>query len=436
MSAKPFYPFIDADGQHDEEVPQPTSPARIAVYDDMTMPPRVKIIEPCDIRSYLEQITASVYEFATQQGGEWSFSLIRELVENYIHAFFREPTVSILDKGQTITFSDQGPGIADKQAALKPSFSSATKAMKHYIRGVGSGLPIVEEQMKLKHGSIKIEDNLGCGTIVTVSLKQDDATVGNGSPAVESTFADPQGYAWQHRYTDPSQQTQPYPQQPDLTQPYRPQHSYQQQPYPYQGYTGEMPAVRQPLAQQGYTGAFPAVQQPYPQPGPGYTGNLPPVPPSYPQPGYTGGWPAVQQQYPQQGYTGEWPAVQQPLPQTGYTGGWPAVSQPYPQTPPGNGYAQPYSTSPYMMQRPPAGHELLSNDQEQILMIFSDLSKVGPSEVLERGLASSKPTATRRLQDLERAGMIMKAGQKYELTGEGRNRLDALLPHTWKVDGR
>ena len=42
--------------------------------------------------------------------------------------------------------------------------------MKKYIRGVGSGLPIVREYLDFSHGYISIEDNLGTGSVVTISL--------------------------------------------------------------------------------------------------------------------------------------------------------------------------------------------------------------------------------------------------------------------------
>jgi hypothetical protein len=40
--------------------------------------------------------------------------------------------------------------------------------MKRYIRGVGSGLPIVREYLAHSGGSLAIEDNLGAGSVVTI----------------------------------------------------------------------------------------------------------------------------------------------------------------------------------------------------------------------------------------------------------------------------
>ena len=82
--------------------------------------------------------------------------------------------VSILDKGNTIRFADHGPGIPSKEKAQMPGFSSAVEPMKNYIRGVGSGLPIVREYLESSHGTITIEDNLGTGAVVTVSLVREE----------------------------------------------------------------------------------------------------------------------------------------------------------------------------------------------------------------------------------------------------------------------
>ena len=150
--ARDFYPFVengettpaDADAAPSLEV---RHPARIAVYDDASAAPRVVVIEPKDVRDYLEEITATVSRLSREQGGTVPFMVIREIVENFIHAYFQAPTITILDNGNTIRFSDQGPGIKEKSLALEYGTSSATEEMKRYIRGVGSGLPYVQQYM-------------------------------------------------------------------------------------------------------------------------------------------------------------------------------------------------------------------------------------------------------------------------------------------------
>lgn len=96
--------------------------------------------------------------------------VIREIVENFIHAHFAEPIISILDGGDTIRFADQGPGIDDKERAFDFGVTSANSKMKRYIRGTGAGFPMVQEYLENAGGAVSIEDNMGNGTVVTVSL--------------------------------------------------------------------------------------------------------------------------------------------------------------------------------------------------------------------------------------------------------------------------
>ena len=192
--AEVFYPFVGS-GQpdHTDEIPPdghatvsctggmpPRSvpnmvenPARIAVFDDLAAAPRVVVIQPAGVRSYLEEITATVTQLARDQGGRISFAVIREVVENLIHAYFIEPTISILNDGNTIRFSDQGPGIREKSKALEYGTTSATEEMKRYIRGVGSGLPYAQQYLCDHGGSLTIEDNISSGTVVTISMQGD-----------------------------------------------------------------------------------------------------------------------------------------------------------------------------------------------------------------------------------------------------------------------
>ena len=123
---------------------------------------------------------------AQQAGGSIPYTAIREVSENFIHAQFKEIVVSIFDKGNTIRFTDQGPGIPQKEKAQMPGFSSATSDMKRYIRGVGSGLPLVKEYLSFSHGRITIEDNIKCGSVVTISVKpEEDFDVPRGAPTRE-----------------------------------------------------------------------------------------------------------------------------------------------------------------------------------------------------------------------------------------------------------
>lgn len=168
-----FLPFVE-EGDISSLEEQVRYAARIAVYDDPSVAPQVLVVEPSDIRTYLSEITNAVTRLSHERGGSIPFTIIREIVENYIHASFIEPSISIFDGGDTIRFCDQGPGIREKERALEIGTTSASEEMKHYIRGVGSGLPIALQYMRDKGGTLTIEDNISSGTIVTISRKGSD----------------------------------------------------------------------------------------------------------------------------------------------------------------------------------------------------------------------------------------------------------------------
>lgn len=296
--ARDFYPFVEKDPSTSDssqprdvvkngvqnpgknisspsrEPMEVSTPARIAVYDDAAAAPRVVMVEPKDVRSFLEEITATVNRLSHEQGGTIPFMVIREIVENFIHAYFKAPTITILDGGNTIRFSDQGPGIKQKDLALEYGTSSATEEMKHYIRGVGSGLPYAQQYMVDKGGSLDIEDNLGGGTVVTISTHPRE-----DPPAPQAPMAGAYGQPYQQQWP---QQPQPlgqaygqqWPAQPwqqpcgqqTLAGTPQQQTGWQQsQPYglPWQQQApAGMPTQQQPWQQAAPMGQ-PAPQQPY-----------------------------------------------------------------------------------------------------------------------------------------------------------------------------
>lgn len=296
--ARDFYPFVEKDPSTsdssqpqgiaqngvqnpDENISSPSqtpmevsTPARIAVYDDAAAAPRVVMVEPKDVRSFLEEITATVNRLSHEQGGTIPFMVIREIVENFIHAYFKAPTITILDGGNTIRFSDQGPGIKQKDLALEYGTSSATEEMKHYIRGVGSGLPYAQQYMVDKGGSLDIEDNLGGGTVVTISTHpreeppapQAPMAGAYGQPYQQQWPQQPQTFGQAYGQQWPTQPwQQPYGQQAPAGMPQ--QQTGWQQPQPYgqpwqQQAPAGMPAQQQTWQQTAPMGQ-PAAQQSY-----------------------------------------------------------------------------------------------------------------------------------------------------------------------------
>lgn len=159
--------------------------ARIAVYDSSSAAPRVEEVWEAEPLDYIEKLTSRIYELVSSLGHLVPYTVLREVAENFIHADFTEPVVSILDGGKTIRFADQGPGITDKDRVILPGFTTATGEMKQYIRGVGSGLPIVNDYLTISGGSLVIEDNLGSGAIVTIRTGSRESRPLNGTAFVQ-----------------------------------------------------------------------------------------------------------------------------------------------------------------------------------------------------------------------------------------------------------
>ncbi len=151
---------------------QPACSCRIALYDDPTSSPQVIEVSPQETKVYLDEVTQKTISALREFNSEIPFMVVRECVENLIHAHFQTPTISILNKGKMIRFSDQGPGIQKKEEALEFGTTTATEEMKAYIRGVGSGLPIASQYMQDKGGYLSIEDNLNAGCVITLGFSE------------------------------------------------------------------------------------------------------------------------------------------------------------------------------------------------------------------------------------------------------------------------
>jgi len=343
------------------QAPKAMYAARIAVYDDMLSTPRVIVIDPQDVRTYLEETTNTVYQCMKEQGGHISLMVIREIVENFIHAHFAEPIISILDGGDTIRFADQGPGIDDKERAFDFGVTSANSNMKRYIRGTGAGFPMVQEYLENAGGAVSIEDNMGSGTVVTVSLDpkrvQEIERAGGRGAAVR----------------------------PETEQP----------TYPLPGAFAQQPMATQQMPPLGYSQQFPqqyqqGYQQPYQQ---------------MPQQQYNP-W---AQQMPPQPYQ-QWPqSFQQQMP-TVQSSQQPAAQMMYPNA--ANQYAQPQP-------------DVFVSDRGNAALGYLAQNQACGATDLARAFGNSAPTWSRTLNDLAQAGLVIKHGQKYHLTELGAARVRA-----------
>lgn len=351
----------DEGEQTTTQAPKAMYAARIAVYDDMLSTPRVIVIDPQDVRTYLEETTNTVYQCMKEQGGHISLMVIREIVENFIHAHFAEPIISILDGGDTIRFADQGPGIDDKERAFDFGVTSANSNMKRYIRGTGAGFPMVQEYLENAGGAVSIEDNMGSGTVVTVSLDpkrvQEIERAGGRGAAVR----------------------------PETEQP----------TYPLPGAFAQQPMATQQMPPLGYSQQFPqqyqqGYQQPYQQ---------------MPQQQYNP-W---AQQMPPQPYQ-QWPqSFQQQMPPV-QSSQQPAAQMMYPNA--ANQYAQPQP-------------DVFVSDRGNAALGYLAQNQACGATDLARAFGNSAPTWSRTLNDLAQAGLVIKHGQKYHLTELGAARVRA-----------
>ena len=173
-------------GDPSADPPRGPGAPRIAVYDTLTSPPRVISVEERDIPGLIASLAEKTYHSCREQGGNVPFTVINELIENLIHAFFCDVVITILDGGRVVRISDHGPGVDDKERAFLPGFTTATADQRRFIRGVGSGLPIARESLGFLRGAVTVEDNLGGGAVVTIKMPQQttlEAGAEKSSPA-------------------------------------------------------------------------------------------------------------------------------------------------------------------------------------------------------------------------------------------------------------
>lgn len=166
-----FARFLRSHGREDEAGSDPDEPeVRLAIYDSPLATPRVIGLRGQEFHAFVGDLAARTHNHSRERGGRIPYVVIREIVENLIHAYFEGAVISIFDDGNTIRISDQGPGIADPHKAVLPGFTTATPQMREYIKGVGAGLPVAREQLEFIGGAITIDSNLARGTVVTLMV--------------------------------------------------------------------------------------------------------------------------------------------------------------------------------------------------------------------------------------------------------------------------
>lgn len=141
----------------------------MSTYNSSDSEPKVNIYIFHSVESFMQEAPQVVFENIRGKNSPLPLEVVKELVQNLIHSDFTDCLVSILDEGKTIRVADRGKGIKDKEKVLRAGFTSSSAEMAKFIRGVGAGLYLVKENLKMSGGILTIEDNLEGGTVVTIS---------------------------------------------------------------------------------------------------------------------------------------------------------------------------------------------------------------------------------------------------------------------------
>jgi hypothetical protein len=163
------------------ETDQADVSVRIAVY-PVGGEPEIIEVSAANPRSATQKFTRFVSQRVRELGGNVPEESVREVVENLVHAGYMGVVISILDGGNVVRVSDKGPGVENKSRAMEFGFSGATPEAMGEIRGVGAGLGIARAAAEKGGGKVTIEDNIGGGTVVTVSVPGEGPVAGEGEP--------------------------------------------------------------------------------------------------------------------------------------------------------------------------------------------------------------------------------------------------------------
>ena len=146
---------------------------RIAVYSEAGEP-EITEAAASSYRSGSRKFSKLVGEKLKEIQGLVPEEAVQEVVDNLIHAEYQGVVISILDAGRSVRVSDRGPGVEKKDSAFEFGFSGASPTALPEIRGVGAGLGIARRAAERVGGTVTLEDNIGGGTVVTISVPAAD----------------------------------------------------------------------------------------------------------------------------------------------------------------------------------------------------------------------------------------------------------------------
>jgi predicted HTH transcriptional regulator len=147
---------------------------KIVLYTSPLEPPQIFSLPFSSYEQIIDIASNKTFELICEQKGCIPYPVIREMVENFIHADFQNAVISILNEGNTIIFSDQGKGIQKEnwEKIFRPGFSTASIDQQQFIKGVGSGLFVVSEIVKNQGGEILINSNIEKGIVFVIDFSK------------------------------------------------------------------------------------------------------------------------------------------------------------------------------------------------------------------------------------------------------------------------
>ena len=95
-----------------------------------------------------------------------SIAMYEGEINMVIHAGGGEADVFVYEDRIEIRLTDHGPGIANIDLAMQEGFSTAPDNIRSLGFGAGMGLP----NMKRNSDSLKIESEVGRGTVITMTI--------------------------------------------------------------------------------------------------------------------------------------------------------------------------------------------------------------------------------------------------------------------------
>ena len=166
--------------------------ARIVVY-PRGGEPEITEVSAAGSRSATAKFTRLVMDKVRESGGGVPEEAVREVMENLLHADYRGVVVSVLDGGDVVRVSDKGPGIPNKDRAVEFGFSGAAPDVLEDIRGVGAGLGIARLATEKSGGALAIEDNIGGGTVVSITVGEEPVQRDESPPSKVAARKYPDG---------------------------------------------------------------------------------------------------------------------------------------------------------------------------------------------------------------------------------------------------